>query len=485
MPNEKNILERGKLPPNALDLEELIIGAILVDKTGMYEVVGMLTPECFYNPVNSAIYSAAFDLFKRNHPIDLITVSNQLRNEGKLESIGGDYHIIQLSQKVSSAAHIQYHSIVVLEKYIKRKSIHICHDIITNAYKDDVDPLDLMENIYRDFGDITELITNKSTKDFKTSVREYFKKKENSRSGIPSSISKMNTTLNGYQKTDLIVIAARPGAGKTAFALNEALECALNGIPVAFFSLEMGIDQLIGRLLSIISGINVKQIITNSLSESEKNYLEECRVLLESLPIEIDDASGLSPLELKLKLSRFKKEKGVEIVFIDYLQLMKIKDKKSFNKEQEVSEISASLKSMAKELDIPVIALSQLSRAVETRGGNKRPMLSDLRDSGAIEQDADVVIFIYRPEYYKIEHWDDDEGGSTENQADLEIAKHRNGETKFIRAGCMLRYMRFMDIDKLHDDLTHKYFRKSIPQNKPELIPLMSPENAFDDPIPF
>lgn len=475
---------RGTLPPNAIDLEEAVLSAVINFKDSIYQVAELLKPECFYKLQHQVIFEVCLDLFNKNKPIDLLTVSNELKRIGKLDEIGGDYAIINLTKKVSGTAHLQYHCLVIIEKYVKRKSIEISANIIDNSHRDDMDVFELLETIYREFGAVSDSINIKKSKNFKEAVNDFFSEKNSHRGGYPSVISKINHILNGYQKTDLIILAARPGMGKTALALNELLESALKGIPVAFFSMEMSIKQVVARFLSIVSGIGIQQILSNNLSESEMNYLKECSKMLSGLPIFIDDTPALSPVELKIKLSKLQKENGIQIAFVDYLQLMRIKDKKN-NREQEISEISGSLKAIAKEMDIPMVALSQLSRSVETRGGSKRPLLSDLRDSGAIEQDADVVMFIYRPEYYKIKYWDDEDGKLTANQADIEIAKHRNGETKLIRVGCMLKYMRFMDLEKLHEDLTRKYFKGKEPENKPEFLPAMQPEEAFNDDMPF
>ena len=471
----------GKLPPQAIDLEEAVLSAIINHRDAIYTVAELLNSECFYRSEHQTIFEACLNLFGQNNPIDLLTVSNELKKSNKLDLIGGDYRLAKLSQVVSGTAHLEYHCLVILEKYVKRKAIQISSDVIENSYSDDSDVFELLESVYRDFNQISDAVNIKKSQSFKEAVKDFFSAKNMNSAGYPSTISVINRILNGYQKTDLIILAARPGMGKTAFALNEILESALNGIPVAFFSLEMSTKQIIARMLSIVSGIGIQQILTNNLSESELKYLKECSELLSSLPIYIDDTPALSPVELKIKLSKLQKEQKIEIAFVDYLQLMRVKDKKS-NREQEISEISGSLKAIAKELDIAMVSLSQLSRSVESRGGSKRPLLSDLRDSGAIEQDADVVMFIYRPEYYKIEFWDDDEKGSTTDQADIEIAKNRNGETKYVRVGCMLKYMRFMDVDRLYTDLTNKYFRNSEPKNKIEL-PAMNPAQAFDEPF--
>jgi replicative DNA helicase len=474
-------LEKGKLPPQSLEIEQAILGAMMIDQKGVDDAIDLLIPDVFYKDAHRHIFEAISNLYNKNISIDLLTVSSELKKSEKLNLAGGDFYLIELTQKISSSAHIDYHARIVLQKYIQRKCIKVSSEIIEESYSEDVDVFELLEIAYKEFGQVTDLVTVGKTTNFKNSVREYLNVSKKNGQGIPSSLTKLNAKLNGYQNSDLIILAARPGMGKTALILNEILECGLNKIPIAFFSLEMSEKQIIGRLLSIISGIEITKINNYNFSHSERLYLKKCSDLLEDLPIIIDDTGGLSPIELKIKCNKLKREKGIKMIVIDYLQLMKIKNKKVGNREQEISEISQSLKNIAKDLDIPVIALSQLSRSVEQRGSSKRPLLSDLRDSGSIEQDADIVMFIYRPEYYKIDEWDDDEQSSTVNQAEIDIAKYRHGETGYCRIGCNLQYMRFMDIENLSEDLTARYFRDGKDSFKKDLyeIPKILPENAF------
>lgn len=476
-------LDKGKLPPSAIDLEEAILGAMMIDRNGLHEAMELLTSDVFYKDAHKHVFDAIAELFYRNEPIDLLTVSSELKKSGKLDLAGGDFYLIQLTQKISSSAHIEYHSRIVLQKWIQRQCIKVSSQIIEKSYDEDSDALELLEDAYREYGGISDLITLGKKVDFKKSVKEFLNKSAQKVRGIPSSLSKLDKKLNGYQNSDLIILAARPGMGKTAFVLNEVLECGLRGIPVAFFSLEMSEKQIIGRLLSTVSGIDVTKVNQMNLSDSEVLYLKKCSDMLAELPIFIDDTGGISPIELKIKANRLKRESGIKMIVVDYLQLMKVKNRKTGNREQEISEISQSLKNLAKELDVPVIALSQLSRSVEMRGSSKRPLLSDLRESGSIEQDADVVMFIYRPEYYHIEQWDDDEQSPTDNQAEIDVAKYRNGETGYCRVGCELRYMRFMDLEHLNHDITGRYFRNGKEDFKIEGsnfdIPKIDPAEAF------
>lgn len=482
-------LEKGKLPPQAIELEQAIIGAMLIDRNGQDEAIELLNSDVFYKDSHKVIFEAISNLYNKDSAIDLLTVSAELKRTSKLTIAGGDLYLIELTQRISSSAHIEHHARIVLQKYIQRKCITVSSEIIDTSYDENVDVFELLEKAYRDLGNVTDLITIGKESDFKESVISYLKTNKTSKKGVPSSLTKINKKLNGYQNSDLIIIAARPGMGKTALVINEVLECGLQEIPVAFFSLEMSEKQIIGRMLSAISGIEIAKINNFNLTHTEIIYLKKCADLLSKMPITIEDTGGLSPIELKIKCNKLKRDKKIKMIVVDYLQLLKIKNKKVGNREQEISEISQSLKNLAKDLDVPVIALSQLSRSVEQRGGSKRPLLSDLRDSGSIEQDADVVMFIYRPEYYKIDEWDDDERSPTNNEAEIDVAKYRHGETGYCRVGCELQFMRFMDVENKGQDISGKYFKENSPE-KPEIkeapISTASPSEAFDfKPINF
>ena len=477
-------MEKGKLPPSAIELEKSIIGAMMIDRAGVDIAFEILKAEVFFKDAHKIIFEAILELYEKNTAIDILTVSNQLKKINKLDVVGGDFYLIDLCQCINSSAHIEFHARIVLQKFINRKTIQISSELIEKAYDDDVDSLELLEDAYRELGTVTDLCDVGKTSNFKQNVLDFFNKSKNSIQGIPSAISRLNKKLSGYRNSDLIIIAGRPGSGKTAFILNEIVECGLNNIPVCFFSLEMSERQIISRMLSIVSGIDNTQIKNNNLSHDEIIYLKSCADLLSKMPIYIDDTAGLSPIEIKIKANKLKREKGIKIVFVDYLQLEKVKGKANLNAVQETTIISGSLKSLAKDLDIPVIALSQLSRAVETRGGSKRPMLSDLRDSGSIEQDADIVMFIYRPEYYNIETWDDQEQSPTKDEAEIDIAKFRDGTTGVTRVGCELKYMRFIDIENKGYNIQHKYFKT---ENSNIELPKLQAVDVFDDPneVPF
>jgi replicative DNA helicase len=433
-------LEKGKIPPQALDLEEVVLGAMMIDKKGVDEVIDILSPEAFYKEAHRFIFEAIFKLFENSEPIDLLTVSSQLRKDEKLDIVGGDFYLISLTQRVSSSAHIEFHARIILQKFIQRSLIKISNEIIEEAYDETKDVFDLLDNAEAKLYEVTQGNVKKSTETSQSLVIQAKKKIEEiankeGLSGIPSGFDKVDKLTSGWQPSDLIIVAARPGMGKTALTLSMAKNIAVNSdIPVAFFSLEMSSVQLITRLISSETGLSSEKLRTGKLEKHEWEQLNVKVKGLEKAPLFIDDTPSLSIFDLRAKARRLSSQYGIKLIIIDYLQLMTAGgSQKGGNREQEISTISRNLKALAKELDVPVIALSQLSRAVETRGGSKRPLLSDLRESGAIEQDADIVSFIYRPEYYKIDEWDDEERSPTEGQAEFIVAKHRNGGLDNIR----------------------------------------------------
>lgn len=433
-------LEQGKLPPQALDLEQVVLGAMMIDKKGVDEVIDILSPHAFYKESHRYIFEAVFKLFENSEPIDLLTVSSQLRKDGKLDMIGGDFYLISLTQKVSSSAHIEFHARIILQKFIQRSLIKISNEIIEEAYDETKDVFDLLDNAEAKLYEVTQGNVKKSTETAQSLVIQAKKKIEEisnkeGLSGIPSGFTKLDRLTSGWQPSDLIIVAARPGMGKTALTLTMARNIAVDqNFPVAFFSLEMSSVQLITRLISSETGLSSEKLRTGKLEKHEWEQLNVKVKSLEKAPLFIDDTPSLSIFDLRAKARRLASQYGIKMIVIDYLQLMTAGgSQKGGNREQEISMISRNLKALAKELNVPVIALSQLSRAVETRGGSKRPLLSDLRESGAIEQDADIVAFIYRPEYYKIEEWDDEDRSPTEGQGEFIVAKHRNGGLDNIR----------------------------------------------------
>ena len=433
-------LEKGKLPPQAVDLEEVVLGAMMIDKKGVDEVIDILSPEAFYKEANKYVYEAIFQLYENSEPIDLLTVSSQLRKNGNLEVVGGDFYLISLTQKVSSSAHIEFHARIILQKFIQRSLIKISNEIIEDAYDETTDVFSLLDKAESRLYEVTQGNIKKSSETAQSLVIQAKKKIEEisnkeGLSGIPTGFTKLDKLTSGWQPSDLIIVAARPGMGKTALTLSMARNIAVDqNIPVAFFSLEMASVQLITRLISSETGLSSEKLRTGKLAKHEWEQLNVKVKGLEKAPLFIDDTPSLSIFDLRAKARRLASQHGIKMIMIDYLQLMTAGgSQKGGNREQEISMISRNLKALAKELYVPVIALSQLSRAVETRGGSKRPLLSDLRESGAIEQDADIVSFIYRPEYYKIEEWDDEERSPTEGQAEFIVAKHRNGGLENIR----------------------------------------------------
>jgi len=433
-------LEKGKLPPQALDLEEVVLGAMMIDKKGVDEVIDILHPDVFYKEAHKHIFEAIFTLFEKSEPVDLLTVSTRLKKEGRLKSVGGEFYLIQLTQKVSSSAHIEFHARIILQKFIQRSLIKISNEIIEDSYNEGTDVFDLLDTAESKLYEITQGNIKRSSESAQNLVIQAKKRIEEiankeGLSGIPSGFSKVDKLTSGWQPSDLIIIAARPGMGKTALTLSMARNMAVeHNVPVAFFSCEMSSVQLITRLISSETGLSSEKLRTGQLEKHEWEQLNVKVKSLESAPLFIDDTPSLSIFDLRAKARRLASQHGIKIIMIDYLQLMTAGgSQKGGNREQEISTISRNLKALAKELNIPVIALSQLSRAVETRGGSKRPLLSDLRESGAIEQDADIVSFIYRPEYYKIDEWDDEERTPTAGQGEFIVAKHRNGGLDEIR----------------------------------------------------
>lgn len=447
-------LEKGKIPPQALDLEEAVLGAMMIDKKGVDEVIDILSPEAFYKEAHQHIFESIHELFQESKPIDLLTVSTQLKTNEKLDIVGGDFYLISLTQKVSSSAHIEYHARIILQKYIQRSLIKISSEIIEDAYDETQDVFDMLDRAEAKLYDVTQGNLKRSSETAQDLVIQAKKKIEEisnkkGLSGIPSGFDKLDRLTSGWQPSDLVIVAARPGMGKTALTLSMARNISVNqNIPVAFFSLEMSSVQLITRLISSETGLSSEKLRTGKLEKHEWEQLNVKVKGLEKAPLYIDDTPSLSIFDLRAKARRLASQHGIKLIIIDYLQLMTAGgSQKGGNREQEISTISRNLKALAKELNVPVIALSQLSRAVETRGGSKRPILSDLRESGAIEQDADIVSFIYRPEYYKIDEWDDEERSPTEGQAEFIVAKHRNGGLENIRLKFIGHLGKFDNLD--------------------------------------
>ena len=455
--NEKSSvvnINDGKLPPQAISLEEAVIGAMLIDEKGVDEVIEILIPEVFYKKSHQLIFESIERLFKNSEPIDLLTVSADLKKSKTLKNVGGEFYLIELSQKVSSSAHIEHHARIIQQKFIQRKLIQISNEVIQKAYDESTDVLDLLDQAESKLYDVTQGHLKKSSVSAEDLVREAKRKIEEiaklkGLSGVPSGFDKLDSITSGWQPSDLIIIASRPGMGKTALSLSMARNIAIeHKIPVAFFSLEMSAIQLITRLISAETGLKSDILRTGKLAPHEWQQLNNQITDLESAPLFIDDTPSLTIFELRAKARRLVSSNDIKVIIIDYLQLMHLgSSTKTGNREQEISIISRNLKALAKELNVPVIALSQLSRAVETRSGTKRPILSDLRESGAIEQDADIVSFIYRPEYYGIDNWDDELQTPSQGQGELIIAKHRNGALGNVRLRFTAELGKFEDTE--------------------------------------
>jgi replicative DNA helicase len=447
----------GKVPPQAKDLEEAVLGAVMLEKNAFDAVIEILKPECFYVDANQLIYKAMQGLAQKNQPIDILTVVEELRSREELEMVGGAYYVTKLTNTVVSSANIEAHSRIILQKFIQRELIRISGEIIGDAYEDSTDVFDLLDDAESKLFEITNnhLRKNFDTIDsvlVKTIQRiEDMRHRQEDVTGVPSGYASLDRVTYGWQNTDLIILAARPSVGKTAFALNLARNAALHPTkptPVAFFSLEMSAGQLVQRILSAESEIWLEKISRGKMEEHEMKQLYARGIQkLAQAPIFIDDTPALNIFELRAKCRRLKNKHNIGFVIIDYLQLMSgTGENRQGNREQEISNISRNLKSLAKELSIPIIALSQLSRAVETRKeGSKIPQLSDLRESGAIEQDADMVMFLYRPEYYDINA--NEMGESNKGETIVRIAKHRNGSLETIKLKALLHIQKFIEDD--------------------------------------
>ncbi|MGN6615866.1 MAG: replicative DNA helicase [Ilyomonas sp.] len=445
----------GKVPPQAKELEEAVLGAIMLEKSAFDTIIEILKPECFYVDAHQRIFKAFKSLADKSMPIDLLTVVEELKIKEELDIVGGPYYITKLTNSVVSTANIETHARIILQKFVQRELIRISGEILGDAYEDSTDVFDLMDEAEDKIFQITNNFLKTDYREMSsalaqaiTRIDELRSKKEDI-SGVPSGFASMDRVTYGWQPTDLIILAARPSVGKTAFALNLARNAALSPIkptPVAVFSLEMSAAQLVQRILSAESEILLEKIARGKLEDYEYQQLHAKGIKrLEQAPIYIDDTAALNIFEFRAKARRLVHKHGVGLIIIDYLQLMSGSGDRNSNREQEISNISRNLKALAKDLNVPIIALSQLSRAVETRKESKMPQLSDLRESGAIEQDADMVMFIYRPEYYEV--MNNEMGESTRGETHIRIAKHRNGSLETIKLRALLNIQKFEEWD--------------------------------------
>jgi replicative DNA helicase len=443
-----------KIQPQATDLEEAVLGALMLEKDALSAVIDVLKPELFYDERHKRIFEAIQSLFQKSKPVDILTVTTELRSSGNLEMIGGAYYVTYLTNRVTSAANIEYHARIISQKYIQRELIRISTDIIKNAYEDTTDIFDLLDMAEKNLFDIAQNNLRRDTQKMDDIIKqslaslEELRTKTDGLTGVPSGFTDLDRVTGGWQKSDLVIIAARPAMGKTAFVLSCARNAAVDfQKPVVVFSLEMSSVQLVNRLISGEAEIEQEKIRKGNLAEWEWQQLHSKIGRLSEAPLLIDDTPALNIFEFRAKCRRLKSQYDIQMVIVDYLQLMHGKGEGGGNREQEIGSISRALKSVAKELDVSVIALSQLSRAVESRPGQngKRPMLSDLRESGSIEQDADMVLFLYRPEYYGI--MEDESGRSNAGVGEVIIGKNRHGETGIVPLRFIGKYVKFADLE--------------------------------------
>jgi replicative DNA helicase len=485
--------------PQATEIERAVLGALMIDKDAYTVVCEMLYPESFYEPRNQKIYTAIRDLEMKEQPVDIWTVTEQLAKQGDLEDVGGPAYVTELSSRVASSANIEYHARIIAQKFLARQLISYASFIETKAFDETIDIDDLMQEAE---GSLFELSQKNMKKDYtqidpviKTAIDVIQKSAANKDglTGVPSGYYKLDDITSGWQPSDLVIIAGRPAMGKTSFALSMAKNIAAEyQVPMAFFSLEMSNTQLVNRLISNVCEIQGSKILNGQLRPDEWERLDKRVNNLLGAPLFIDDTPGLSVFELRTKARRLVREHGVKMIMIDYLQLMNANGMRFSSRQEEVSTISRSLKGLAKELDIPIIALSQLNRGVESREGleGKRPQLSDLRESGAIEQDADMVLFVHRPEYYHI--YQDDNGRDLHGMAQIIIAKHRKGATGDVLLTFRGEFTRFENPEdsRLHPTRTGNDTGGEILGSKinggQSVNPGESPFGDIDkDPMPF
>ena len=472
-PRKVGANDMGKLPPQALDMEESVLGALMLDKEAFSLISDLLRVDSFYSDKHQHIFEALVSLSLKDQPIDLLSVTDRLRTLGTLEDAGGVAYLSELTRKVASTAHLRYHAQIVAQKATARELIRMAAEVEEKGYDETQDVDELLEeaegkvfaisqrNQKRDVVKIDSVLSAAFSR-----MRKAAENKGNI-SGIPSGFTLLDKITSGWQKSDLIIIAARPAMGKTAFVLSMAKNIAVNyHIPVAMFSLEMSNVQLANRLIMNVCEIPGEKIKNGNLTQNEWAQLDNKASELSNAPLYLDDTPAMSILEFRSKARKLVREKHVQIIIIDYLQLMNANGVNFGSREQEVSIISRNLKALAKELDIPIIALSQLNRSVEQRGGTgiagKKPQLSDLRESGAIEQDADIVCFIHRPEYYGITN-DEKSSKSLIGLGQIIVAKHRNGATDDIWLRFRSQYAKFQnEDDAIPSDELNGVFRSKM-----------------------
>lgn len=451
---EQGLPAEGRVPPQAIDVEMAVLGAMLLDKGAIAKAIEILDDSSFYKPAHQRIFAGMVALFEKSEPIDLITLVEELRRRAELDKVGGEYYLTELTTRVTTAANVEYHAHIILEKALMRQLISSSSEVVGRAYSETEDALDLLDEAEQKIFQISEQRMKKNFISMNTAVHQTMEMlesihgKHSGVTGVPSGFTEVDNYTGGFQNSDLIIVAGRPSQGKTALVLSLARNASiLHEVPVAFFSLEMSIQQLVLRLICAEARVDAQSVRTGRLPEDEWRKLSTSIGKLYKAKIFIDDTPALTALEIRAKSRRLKVEHNVGLIIVDYLQLMQ-GPKNAQSREQEISSISRSLKALAKELNTPVIALSQLNRAVEMRG-DKRPVLADLRESGAIEQDADVVLFVHRPEMFGINV--DENNEPTEGMAEIIIGKQRNGPTGSARLAFIKQYARFENLTRFRD----------------------------------
>lgn len=498
---EKTDTLYARMQPQDLEAEKVVLGALMIDKDAYSVVCEILRPASFYENRNSKIYQAIQDLSLKERPVDVVTVTDQLAKNGDLEDIGGPLYISELSTRVASSANVEYHARIIAQKSLARQIISFAGNIETQAFDETNDIDVVMQTAESELFTISQTNMKKDYTQIDPVVKQAIETiqkaaaNKSGMTGVPTGYRELDKKTSGWQASDLIIIAGRPAMGKTSFALSMAKNIACDyQVPIAFFSLEMSNVQLVNRLLSNVCEIAGSKILNGQLHEDEWARLDKRMPSLLGAPLYVDETPGLSVFELRTKARRLVREHGVKIIMIDYLQLMNASGMRFNSRQEEVSKISQSLKGLAKELDIPIIALSQLNRGVEGREGleGKRPQLSDLRESGAIEQDADMVMFVHRPEYYHI--FEDEKGRDLHGMAQIIIAKHRKGATGDVLLTFRGEYTRFENPDdngfkrRKDDDMSGEILGSSVnsgPANGAMTMPGIGAEfNGFDGELP-
>ena len=459
-PTESLFAGTGKVPPQAIEFEESVLGALMLENDAYLQVVEILKPGYFYKEEHGKIFEAISKLSSNQSPIDINTVARQLKIDKVLDEVGGQSYLIYLTNRIASTAHIEFHARIIAQKYVQRELIRIGAEMQRKGFEDVEDVADMLNEAGESIFELSNGNVKKEVQSIRLVAEDAYallqkaSMRDDGLSGVTSGFAALDKLTLGWQNSDLIIVAARPAMGKTAFVLSMAKNMAVdNNIPVAFFSLEMSSVQLVNRIISSTAEIPSQLLKTGKLSQQQWNVLEEKIDIMKNSPMYIDDTPALSISEFRAKIRRLKQLYDIKVAIIDYLQLMTAGGNQQ-SREQEVSTISRNLKAIAKEINIPIIALSQLSRQVEQRGGDKRPQLSDLRESGAIEQDADMVIFIHRPEYYHL--YTDEAGNSLIGVAEIIVAKHRNGAVDDVRLQYKSEFTRFCDPESLDAITTYQ-----------------------------